>query len=185
MTRAAVLQSAKIPDGRRDRRADRCAAGDRRAARPRHLQHRAARHGQPARPHVSRQSRNTLERARPNARRRLPDGAALCRPGADRILRCLRSANPTAPSSPSPAPCFPALCGRPRCSAPQGVAPGAHVHPTARLESGVMIDPGVVVGPGAEIGAGTDRRRQCGDRTGRPHRPQLLDRRRTAPSCMR
>jgi UDP-3-O-[3-hydroxymyristoyl] glucosamine N-acyltransferase len=36
-----------------------------------------------------------------------------------------------------------------------GVAPGAHVHPSARLESGVTIDPGAVVGPGAEIGAGT------------------------------
>jgi len=36
-----------------------------------------------------------------------------------------------------------------------GVAAGAFVHPTARLESGVTIDPGVVVGPRAEIGAGT------------------------------
>ncbi|HWN52487.1 MAG TPA: UDP-3-O-(3-hydroxymyristoyl)glucosamine N-acyltransferase [Xanthobacteraceae bacterium] len=36
-----------------------------------------------------------------------------------------------------------------------GIAPGAHVHPSARLESGVSLDPGVVVGPGAEIGAGT------------------------------
>jgi UDP-3-O-[3-hydroxymyristoyl] glucosamine N-acyltransferase len=32
---------------------------------------------------------------------------------------------------------------------------GAHVHPLARLESGVTLDPGAVVGPGAEIGAGT------------------------------
>jgi UDP-3-O-[3-hydroxymyristoyl] glucosamine N-acyltransferase len=31
----------------------------------------------------------------------------------------------------------------------------AHVHPTARLESGVTLEPGAVVGPGAEIGAGT------------------------------
>lgn len=36
-----------------------------------------------------------------------------------------------------------------------GVAAGAHVHPSARLENGVTIDPGVVVGPRAEIGAGT------------------------------
>jgi UDP-3-O-[3-hydroxymyristoyl] glucosamine N-acyltransferase len=36
-----------------------------------------------------------------------------------------------------------------------GIAPGAHVHPSARLESGVSLDPGVVVGPGVEIGAGT------------------------------
>lgn len=36
-----------------------------------------------------------------------------------------------------------------------GVAAGAFLHPTARLESGVTIDPGAVVGPGAEIGAGT------------------------------
>ncbi len=36
-----------------------------------------------------------------------------------------------------------------------GVAPGAQVHPTVRLEAGVTIDPGAVVGPGVEIGAGT------------------------------
>jgi UDP-3-O-[3-hydroxymyristoyl] glucosamine N-acyltransferase len=36
-----------------------------------------------------------------------------------------------------------------------GAAPGAHVHPLARLESGIVIDPGAVIGPGAEIGAGT------------------------------
>jgi UDP-3-O-[3-hydroxymyristoyl] glucosamine N-acyltransferase len=31
----------------------------------------------------------------------------------------------------------------------------SHVHPSARLESGVAIDPGVVIGPQAEIGTGT------------------------------
>ena len=36
-----------------------------------------------------------------------------------------------------------------------GVAPGAHVHPLARLESGVVVDPGAVIGPRAEIGAGS------------------------------
>ena len=36
-----------------------------------------------------------------------------------------------------------------------GVATGAVVHPTARLESGVTVDPGVVIGPRAEIGTGT------------------------------
>ena len=36
-----------------------------------------------------------------------------------------------------------------------GVAPGAVVHPTARLEAGVTVDPGAVVGPGVEIGRGT------------------------------
>jgi UDP-3-O-[3-hydroxymyristoyl] glucosamine N-acyltransferase len=36
-----------------------------------------------------------------------------------------------------------------------GVTPGAVVHPSARVESGVVIDPGAVVGPQAEIGAGT------------------------------
>ena len=39
--------------------------------------------------------------------------------------------------------------------AASGVASGATVHPTARLESGVTVDPGAVIGPGAEIGAGT------------------------------
>ncbi len=36
-----------------------------------------------------------------------------------------------------------------------GIAPGAFVHPAARLESEVVVDPGAVVGPGAEIGSGT------------------------------
>lgn len=36
-----------------------------------------------------------------------------------------------------------------------GVAPGAFVHATARLEADVTVDPGAVIGPGAEIGAGT------------------------------
>ena len=36
-----------------------------------------------------------------------------------------------------------------------GVAVGAFVHPTARMENGVSVDPGAVVGPRAEIGTGT------------------------------
>jgi UDP-3-O-[3-hydroxymyristoyl] glucosamine N-acyltransferase len=36
-----------------------------------------------------------------------------------------------------------------------GVAPGALVHPTARLENGVVIDPAAVIGPRAEIGSGS------------------------------
>jgi UDP-3-O-[3-hydroxymyristoyl] glucosamine N-acyltransferase len=31
----------------------------------------------------------------------------------------------------------------------------AHVHPTARFETGVILDPGVVIGPEAQIGTGT------------------------------
>ena len=37
----------------------------------------------------------------------------------------------------------------------EGIAPGASIHASARLESGVVLDPGVVIGPGAEIGTGT------------------------------
>src|ERR1044072_2495381 len=36
-----------------------------------------------------------------------------------------------------------------------GVSPGAFVHPSARLESGVTADPTAIIGPRAEIGAGT------------------------------
>ena len=36
-----------------------------------------------------------------------------------------------------------------------GVAVGAFVHPSARMENGVTVDPGAVVGPRAEIGTGT------------------------------
>jgi UDP-3-O-[3-hydroxymyristoyl] glucosamine N-acyltransferase len=36
-----------------------------------------------------------------------------------------------------------------------GVSGSAHVHPTARLESGVTVDPAAVIGPRAEIGSGT------------------------------
>lgn len=49
----------------------------------------------------------------------------------------------------------------PRATKPQsifgmaGIAPGAFVHPEARLESGVTVDPGAVIGAGAEIGRGT------------------------------
>ena len=35
-----------------------------------------------------------------------------------------------------------------------GVSRGAHVHPQARLESGVIVDPGAVIGPRAHIGSG-------------------------------
>ncbi len=37
----------------------------------------------------------------------------------------------------------------------RAVAPGASVHPTARLENDVAVDPGAVIGPRAEIGSGT------------------------------
>ncbi len=37
----------------------------------------------------------------------------------------------------------------------QGVAQGASIHASARMESGVTIDPGAMIGPGAEIGTGT------------------------------
>ena len=36
-----------------------------------------------------------------------------------------------------------------------GVAAGAHVDPTARLEEGATVEPGAVVGPGVELGRGT------------------------------
>ncbi|ALK10195.1 UDP-3-O-(3-hydroxymyristoyl)glucosamine N-acyltransferase [Blastochloris viridis] len=36
-----------------------------------------------------------------------------------------------------------------------GIAHGAMVHPTARLEPGVTVDPGAVIGADVEIGAGT------------------------------
>jgi UDP-3-O-[3-hydroxymyristoyl] glucosamine N-acyltransferase len=36
-----------------------------------------------------------------------------------------------------------------------GIAPGAFVHPTARLGAGVTVDPGAVIGANAEIGSGT------------------------------
>ncbi|MFG1430908.1 UDP-3-O-(3-hydroxymyristoyl)glucosamine N-acyltransferase [Xanthobacter sp. V2C-8] len=37
----------------------------------------------------------------------------------------------------------------------EGIAPGALVHPSARLETGVTVDPGAVVGPEVEVGSGT------------------------------
>jgi UDP-3-O-[3-hydroxymyristoyl] glucosamine N-acyltransferase len=36
-----------------------------------------------------------------------------------------------------------------------GIAVGAFVHPSARIENGVTVDPGAVIGPRAEIGMGT------------------------------
>jgi UDP-3-O-[3-hydroxymyristoyl] glucosamine N-acyltransferase len=37
----------------------------------------------------------------------------------------------------------------------EGVAPGAVIHSSARLEPGAIVDPGAVIGPGAHIGSGT------------------------------
>jgi UDP-3-O-[3-hydroxymyristoyl] glucosamine N-acyltransferase len=45
--------------------------------------------------------------------------------------------------------------GRPQAVFGPGVAPGAVVHPDARLEQDVTVDPGAVIGPRAEIGRGT------------------------------
>jgi len=48
--------------------------------------------------------------------------------------------------------------GRLRPTSPfeaDGVMPGAHVHPSARLAAGVTVDPGAVIGPRATIGVGT------------------------------
>jgi UDP-3-O-[3-hydroxymyristoyl] glucosamine N-acyltransferase len=42
---------------------------------------------------------------------------------------------------------------RPSTLAEPGETLGAHVHATARLESGVTVEPGAVIGPRAEIGA--------------------------------
>ena len=44
---------------------------------------------------------------------------------------------------------------RPSSLADAGSIAGAHVHPSARLESGVTVEPGAVIGPRAEIGGGT------------------------------
>ena len=57
-----------------------------------------------------------------------------------------------------------------------GVATGAFVHPTARLESGVTVDPGVVIGPRAEIGTGTVINAGAVIGPERAHRPRLRNR---------
>ena len=44
---------------------------------------------------------------------------------------------------------------RPSSFAEAGATAGAHIHPSARLESGVTVEPGAVIGPQAEIGSGT------------------------------
>ena len=44
---------------------------------------------------------------------------------------------------------------RPSSLAPPGAVAGAHIDPSARLESGVTVEPGAVIGPGAEIGSGS------------------------------
>jgi UDP-3-O-[3-hydroxymyristoyl] glucosamine N-acyltransferase len=44
---------------------------------------------------------------------------------------------------------------RPVSIAETGQTTGAHVHPTARLESGATMEPGAVIAPRAEIGGGT------------------------------
>ena len=50
---------------------------------------------------------------------------------------------------------FPSMLRPTSVFATTGIAPGATIHPSARLEAGVTIDPGVVIGPQAEVGSGT------------------------------
>jgi len=50
---------------------------------------------------------------------------------------------------------FPDALRPPPLFGASAVSPQAHVHATARLETGVTIDPGAVIGPDAEIGSGT------------------------------
>ena len=79
--RAAVLQECEVSDDCRDCRAHRCRTGAAGAARPDDLRRRAARHGDPRRPRLSRQP--ALRRPdRFDAGRRLPGGAAIRRHGA-------------------------------------------------------------------------------------------------------
>lgn len=44
---------------------------------------------------------------------------------------------------------------RPSSLAEPGATAGAHIDPSARLESGVTVEPGAVIGPRVEIGGGT------------------------------
>ncbi len=65
--------------------------------------------------------------------------------------------------SPQPYKCFAQVAARlfPSAMRPAGIfghtgiAPGALIHPEARLEDSVTVDPGAVIGPGCEIGSGT------------------------------
>lgn len=50
---------------------------------------------------------------------------------------------------------YPAAVSPGSVFASKGIAPGAYVHATARLEAGVTVDPGAVVGPDVDIGSGT------------------------------
>ena len=59
---------------------------------------------------------------------------------------------------------FPSMLRPTSVFATTGIAPGATIHPSARLEAEVTVDPGVVIGPQAEVGSGTLIARQCGDR---------------------
>ncbi|HZL30041.1 MAG TPA: UDP-3-O-(3-hydroxymyristoyl)glucosamine N-acyltransferase [Pseudolabrys sp.] len=44
---------------------------------------------------------------------------------------------------------------RPSSLSPAGATVGAHIDPSARLESNVTVEPGAVIGPRAEVGSGT------------------------------
>jgi len=57
-----------------------------------------------------------------------------------------------------------------------GIAPGAHVHPSARLESGVALDRASSSGR-ARKSVRHSRGRACRRRAGRAYRAQLFDRR--------
>jgi UDP-3-O-[3-hydroxymyristoyl] glucosamine N-acyltransferase len=91
--------------------------------------------------------------------------AATTRAGACLVTAALTSKLPEATAPLVVARPFDSFVAVARALFPQALQPSslyeavgvesAHVHPRARLESGVAVDPGAVIGPGAEIGSGT------------------------------
>ena len=153
-----------------------------RRPRPAHHRHCVARPRDAARSHVPRKSANM-----PSRPRRPRAGACLTiERFADRIPHarqpCWWYARPIAPSSRWRGRCFRMRCGLRPCSRRAAPRPGAFVHPTARLESGVSDRSGR-----GDRTARRDRRRDRDrrrrrHRTRRAHRPRLLDRGRTSRS---
>ena len=107
----------------------------------------------PARPHLLRQQRTT-PRPRRDPCRRLPDHGGACQAAAGAACRRWSCASRIRAFVAVARALFPHALRPSSLAEPASVA-GAHVHPSARLESGVTVDPGAVIGPRAEIGAGT------------------------------
>ena len=119
-----------------------------------HHQYRAARPGRGRRPQLRRE-RQISRSPEVDASRRLPDGRAVRGRQRRTGLIVLRSREPHRDFTTVARKMYANALRPVSLFGITGVAPGAVVHPSAKIDKAATVDPGAVVGPNAEIGPGT------------------------------